>query len=99
MIASGRSVALNVLRKDRSVEAFLVPIPRMDWAKVDGEAETLEHALSDRVLARIDGLFGHPAADPHGFKSVLLAPPGRLEGNGGLSREPSLFLHRFHLAL
>lgn len=62
----GRSVALNVLRKHRLVETFLVNVLKMDWAKVHQEAERLEHAISDEVLDRLDALLGHPGADPHG---------------------------------
>jgi DtxR family Mn-dependent transcriptional regulator len=38
----------------------------MDWKEVHEEAEALEHAISDRVLLRIDAILGHPATDPHG---------------------------------
>jgi DtxR family Mn-dependent transcriptional regulator len=62
----GRKLALNVLRKHRLVETFLVTILKMDWTEVHVEAERLEHALSDRVLERIDALLGHPKVDPHG---------------------------------
>lgn len=62
----GRAVALAVLRKHRLVETFLVQVLKMDWREVHLEAEALEHAISDRVLARIDELLGHPAVDPHG---------------------------------
>ena len=30
------------------------------------EAEELEHAISDKVLERIDALLEHPSSDPHG---------------------------------
>ena len=62
----GRRLALNVLRKHRLVETFLVNVLKMDWAAVDIEAERLEHAISDAVLDRLDALLGHPATDPHG---------------------------------
>lgn len=62
----GRRVALNVLRKHRLVETFLVNVLKMDWAKVHDEAEQLEHAISDEVLDRLDALLGHPQTDPHG---------------------------------
>src|SRR5215216_3420171 len=62
----GRRVALNVLRKHRLVETFLVNVLKMDWSKVHDEAEKLEHAISDEVLDRLDALLGHPATDPHG---------------------------------
>jgi len=66
LTARGRRLALNVLRKHRLVECFLVNVLKMDWAAVDTEAEQLEHAISDEVLDRLDALLGHPATDPHG---------------------------------
>jgi DtxR family Mn-dependent transcriptional regulator len=62
----GRAHALGVVRKHRLVETFLVQVLKMDWKEVHEEAEALEHAISERVLLRIDALLGHPAADPHG---------------------------------
>jgi DtxR family transcriptional regulator, Mn-dependent transcriptional regulator len=66
LTGEGRRVALNVLRKHRLVETFLVNVLKMDWSKVHDEAEQLEHAISDEVLDRLDALLGHPEADPHG---------------------------------
>jgi DtxR family transcriptional regulator, Mn-dependent transcriptional regulator len=66
LTAEGRRVALNVLRKHRLVETFLVTVLKMDWSKVHHEAEQLEHAISDEVLDRLDALLGHPETDPHG---------------------------------
>src|SRR5215216_8000559 len=66
LTAEGRRVALNVLRKHRLVETFLVNVLKMDWSKVHEEAEQLEHAISDEVLDRLDALLGHPETDPHG---------------------------------
>lgn len=62
----GRRLALNVLRKHRLVETFLVNVLKMDWAKVHEEAELLEHSISEEVLSRLDALLGHPDTDPHG---------------------------------
>jgi len=62
----GRTLALAVVRKHRMIETFLVQVLKMDWKEVHEEAEALEHAISDRVLLRIDALLGHPASDPHG---------------------------------
>ena len=66
LTAEGRRVALNVLRKHRLIETFLVNVLKMDWSKVHVEAERLEHAISDEVLNRLDALLGHPSTDPHG---------------------------------
>jgi DtxR family Mn-dependent transcriptional regulator len=62
----GIQLALHVLRRHRLVEQLLVEVLGLDWAEVHVEAERLEHAISDRVLARIDEVLGHPEVDPHG---------------------------------
>lgn len=62
----GRRLAVHVLRRHRLVELFLVQVLGMDWSEVHEEAETLEHAVSDRVLERMDTLLGYPSVDPHG---------------------------------
>jgi DtxR family Mn-dependent transcriptional regulator len=66
LTASGRRLALGVLRRHRLVELFLVKILKLDWSVVHEEAEALEHVISDRVLERIDELLGRPTSDPHG---------------------------------
>jgi DtxR family Mn-dependent transcriptional regulator len=62
----GRRVALHVLRRHRLIELFLVEILGLDWSEVHDEAECLEHAMSDKLIDRIDALLGHPETDPHG---------------------------------
>jgi DtxR family Mn-dependent transcriptional regulator len=62
----GQKLALHVLRRHRLVELFLVEVLGLDWSEVDIEAEELEHAISDKVLAKIDELLKHPEVDPHG---------------------------------
>lgn len=62
----GEKLALHVLRRHRLIELFLVEKLGLNWAEVHEEAEALEHAVSERVLERLDALLGHPAFDPHG---------------------------------
>ncbi len=66
LTASGRQLALHVLRRHRLIELFLVQVMGMDWSEVHSEAELLEHSISDRLVERIDEMLGHPAVDPHG---------------------------------
>lgn len=73
---SGRREALDVVRRHRLIELFLVEILGLDWSHVHDEAEVLEHAMSDRVLERIDELLGHPTLDPHG--DPIPGPDGEL---------------------
>lgn len=63
---AGRQLALHVLRRHRLVELFLVQVLGFDWTEVHDEAERLEHAVSERVIERIDEMLGRPAVDPHG---------------------------------
>lgn len=62
----GRKLALVVLRRHRLIELFLSETLRMSWDEVHEEAEHLEHAVSDRLIERIDAYLNHPQADPHG---------------------------------
>jgi len=63
---AGERLAGLVIRRHRLVEAFLVQVMGMSWAEVHEEAEQLEHAVSDRLIDRIDAMLGRPAHDPHG---------------------------------
>jgi DtxR family Mn-dependent transcriptional regulator len=82
LTAEGRALALAVVRKHRLVETFLVQILKMDWKEVHEEAEALEHAISDRVLLKIDALLGHPATDPHGDPIPSRKSPALERGKG-----------------
>ncbi len=62
----GRTAALAVVRRHRLVETYLVERLGYSWDEVHEEAEELEHAMSDRLLARMDAALGHPSRDPHG---------------------------------
>jgi DtxR family Mn-dependent transcriptional regulator len=68
---------MHVLRRHRLIEQFLVQVMGMDWSEVHEEAERLEHAVSDLLIARIDEMLGHPAVDPHG--DPIPTPGGEVE--------------------
>lgn len=63
---SGARLATHVLRRHRLIELFLVRIMGIDWSEVHQEAEVLEHAVSERLIERMDEMLGHPSVDPHG---------------------------------
>jgi DtxR family Mn-dependent transcriptional regulator len=63
---AGEKLAALVLRRHRLVELFLVKVMGMSWTEVHDEAELLEHAVSDRLIERIDEMLGRPSVDPHG---------------------------------
>lgn len=62
----GRAIALSVVRRHRLIETFLVRVLGLDWSEVHDEAERLEHAISEKLLDKIDAHLGRPATDPHG---------------------------------
>jgi DtxR family transcriptional regulator, Mn-dependent transcriptional regulator len=62
----GRQLAAHVLRRHRLIELFLVKVMGMDWSEVHLEAEEMEHAVSDRLVERMDEMLGYPSVDPHG---------------------------------
>jgi DtxR family Mn-dependent transcriptional regulator len=66
LTATGERHALDVIRRHRLVELFLVQVLGLDWSEVHEEAEELEHAISAKVLERIDAVLGRPQFDPHG---------------------------------
>lgn len=63
---AGEKLAGLVTRRHRLIELFLVKVLNMSWAEVHDEAEQLEHAVSERLIDRIDEMLGRPAVDPHG---------------------------------
>jgi DtxR family Mn-dependent transcriptional regulator len=63
---AGERLAALVLRRHRLIELFLVQVVGMSWAEVHEEAELLEHAVSDRLIERMDEMLGYPTEDPHG---------------------------------
>src|SRR6201988_4024356 len=72
----GEKLAARVLRRHRLIELFLVQVMGMSWTEVHDEAEHLEHAVSDRLIDRIDEMLGRPSADPHG--DPIPGPEGTL---------------------
>ncbi len=63
---AGNALALRVVRRHRLIEQFLVKTLDLSWDEVHEEAEHMEHAVSDRLVDKIDAFLGHPTVDPHG---------------------------------
>ena len=62
----GRDEALRLIRRHRLIETFLLEHLGYSWQEVHGEAERLEHVVSDEFTRRLAELLGHPEHDPHG---------------------------------
>ena len=62
----GRHIAINIIRKHRLWEVFLLEKLGFGWDEVHEMAEQLEHIQSERLIDRLDQYLGHPKSDPHG---------------------------------
>lgn len=62
----GRRMALQIIRKHRLWELFLVKKLRFGWEEVHEMAEELEHISSKKLVDRLDEFLGYPKSDPHG---------------------------------
>lgn len=70
----GRRLALQLIRRHRILESYLVTRLGFGWDGVHAEAERLEHAASSALIEAMAAALGNPTADPHG------APIPRADG-------------------
>lgn len=63
---TGERVALEIIRHHRLIELFLRMHLGLPLDHVHGEAEALEHVLSEEVESRITAVLANPELDPHG---------------------------------
>ena len=63
---SGQNKAINILRKHRLWETFLVNKLGFNWSEVHDVAEQLEHIQSAELIDRLDIFLEQPKFDPHG---------------------------------
>lgn len=62
----GKVIALNIVRKHRLWETFLVNKLNFKWDEVHEIAEQLEHIHSNELINRLDDFLENPEFDPHG---------------------------------
>jgi len=62
----GKKAAIQVIRKHRLWEYFLVKKLQFGWDEVHEIAEELEHISSKKLVDRLDAFLGFPDTDPHG---------------------------------
>jgi DtxR family Mn-dependent transcriptional regulator len=63
---AGEKVAINIIRKHRLWEYFLVEKLNFKWDEVHDMAEEMEHISSNELIDRLDEFMGFPNRDPHG---------------------------------
>ena len=63
---SGLKRAVEIVRKHRLWEVFLVTKLHFKWDEVHDVAEQLEHIKSQKLVNALDTYLGYPQHDPHG---------------------------------
>ena len=66
LTAAGEKIAINIIRKHRLWEYFLVEKLNFKWDEVHEMAEEMEHISSNELIDRLDKFMGYPKYDPHG---------------------------------
>lgn len=66
LTGKGEKIAVNLIRKHRLWEVFLVRHLKYPWDKVHAEAERLEHSSSDELIKKLEVFMSYPKFDPHG---------------------------------
>lgn len=62
----GKSAAVEVIRRHRLWEYFLVEKLNFKWDEVHDVAEQLEHIQSEKLTRELDRFLEYPKRDPHG---------------------------------
>jgi DtxR family Mn-dependent transcriptional regulator len=62
----GRLTAIDIIRKHRLWEVFLVDKLNFSWDEVHDVAEQLEHIKSQKLINELDAFLDFPTHDPHG---------------------------------
>lgn len=62
----GKKTALEIVRRHRLWEYFLVNTIGFKWDEVHEIAEELEHIQHPLLIDKLDAFLGHPKFDPHG---------------------------------
>ncbi|RAI99404.1 DtxR family iron (metal) dependent repressor [Chitinophaga skermanii] len=62
----GKKIALQIVRRHRLWECFLVDKLGFSWEEVHEIAEDLEHVRSEKLTNRLSEFLGNPSTDPHG---------------------------------
>jgi DtxR family Mn-dependent transcriptional regulator len=81
LTGQGQREAIEVVRRHRLAERFLVDALQLPWESVHEEACLLEHAMSPRVLEALEIFLDNPSVCPHGHpipsvEGILPVPAG-----------------------
>jgi len=63
---TGKKIAVEIVRRHRLWEVFLVNKLNYNWDEVHEMAEQLEHIQSNSLVGRLEAFLEYPKHDPHG---------------------------------
>ncbi|MBX8992912.1 MULTISPECIES: metal-dependent transcriptional regulator [Staphylococcus] len=63
---SGLTYTLDIIKRHRLIELFLIKVLDYNWEEVHQEAEILEHRVSHLFVERLDKVLDYPKTCPHG---------------------------------
>jgi DtxR family Mn-dependent transcriptional regulator len=66
LTSRGKNMAVEIIRKHRLWEVFLVKKLHYNWDEIHELAEQLEHIKSDSLIDRLEDYLESPTHDPHG---------------------------------
>ncbi len=84
----GKKAAIQVIRKHRLWEYFLVKKLQFGWDEVHEIAEEMEHISSKKLVERLDAFLGFPQTDPHGDPIPDSSGKIRMDKQLSLSEQP-----------
>jgi DtxR family Mn-dependent transcriptional regulator len=77
LLKQGKLEALQIIRKHRLWETFLVSKLGFTWDEVHEVAEQLEHIQSGLLIEKLDAFLEYPTVDPHGHP--IPDPSGKIK--------------------
>jgi len=83
LTGEGLARSVDVVRRHRIAERFLVDTLGLDWEAAHEDACLLEHALSPRVLVALEAYLENPTVCPHGHP--IPAADGSVLHDAGIS--------------
>jgi DtxR family Mn-dependent transcriptional regulator len=76
----GSALAVRIVRRHRLIETFLHQVLKVPLERVHGDAERIEHTISDDIAKRLSRFLGNPTSDPHGHP--IPSPAGKRAPKG-----------------
>jgi DtxR family Mn-dependent transcriptional regulator len=86
---SGKEEAMQILRRHRLWEVFLVKKLRFAWDEVEKVTEELEHIHSEHLIQRLDDYLGNPSHSPQGEPIP--------DKNGHIKTQPQMVLSQLEI--